>query len=60
MSEFSDKAKGVANQAIGKTRALAGRATGNPQLVARGMAQWRKGKAQQATGAIRGALGDKF
>jgi uncharacterized protein YjbJ (UPF0337 family) len=60
MGEFTDKAKGVANEAIGKTKAAAGRATDNPELVAKGLAQELKGKAQTATGAVKGALGDKI
>jgi uncharacterized protein YjbJ (UPF0337 family) len=60
MGEFKDKIRGLANQAIGKTKVAAGRAADNSQLVAKGMAQWRKGKAQQAAGAIRGLLGDKI
>jgi uncharacterized protein YjbJ (UPF0337 family) len=60
MGEFTDKAKGAANEAIGKTRAAAGRATDNPELVAKGLAQEVKGKAQTAAGAVKGALGDKI
>jgi uncharacterized protein YjbJ (UPF0337 family) len=60
MGEFTDKAKGTANVAIGKTRAAAGRATENPELVAKGMAQEIKGKAQNIAGTLKGALGDKI
>ncbi len=60
MGEFTDKAKGAANVAIGKTKAAAGRATDNPELVVKGAAQQSKGKAQRFTGAIKGALGDKI
>jgi uncharacterized protein YjbJ (UPF0337 family) len=60
MGEFTDKAKGAVNKAMGKTKAAAGRATDNPELVAKGMAQETKGKAQQVSGAVKGALGDKF
>lgn len=60
MGEFKDKAKGLANRAMGKTKAAAGRATDNPELVVKGMAQQGKGKAQQAAGTIKGALGDKI
>lgn len=59
MGEFKDKANGLANRAMGKTRAAAGRATDNPELVVKGMAQQGKGKAQQAAGTVKGALGDK-
>lgn len=60
MGEFKDKAKGAANEAIGKTKAAAGRATDNPELVAKGMAQQAKGKGQNVTGSVKGALGDKI
>lgn len=60
MGEFKDKAKGLANRAMGKTKAAAGRATDNPELVVKGMAQEGKGKVQQATGTVKGALGDKL
>ncbi|MEA1618029.1 CsbD family protein [Erythrobacter sp. T5W1-R] len=60
MGEFTDKAKGIANEAIGKTKAAAGRASDNPKLVAKGIVQQGKGKAQKASGAIKGALGDKI
>lgn len=60
MGEFKDKAKGGANEAIGKTKAAAGRATDNPELVVKGTAQQGKGKAQRAAGAVKGALGDKI
>jgi len=60
MGEFKDKAKGAANEAIGKTKAAAGRATDNPELVAMGMAQQAKGKAQNVAGSVKGALGDKI
>ncbi len=59
MGEFKDKAKGVANEALGKTKAAAGRATDNPELIAKGKAQQVKGKTQKAAGAVKGALGDK-
>lgn len=60
MGEFTDKAKGAANKAIGKTKTAAGRATDNPKLVAKGLVQQGKGKAQNASGAVKGALGDKI
>lgn len=60
MGEFIDKAKGAANKAMGKTKAAAGRATDNPELVGKGMSQEAKGNAQQVSGSVKGALGDKF
>lgn len=59
MGEMKDRAKGLANEAIGNTKQAAGRATNNPELEARGNAQERKGEVQQAAGKIKGALGDK-
>lgn len=59
MGEFKDKSKGAANEAIGKTKAAAGRAIDNPELVAKGTAQQAKGKAQNVAGSVKGALGDK-
>jgi uncharacterized protein YjbJ (UPF0337 family) len=60
MGEFTDKAKGAANEVIGKTKAAAGRATDNPELEVKGIAQQGKGKVQGAAGAVKGALGDKI
>lgn len=60
MGEFTDKAKGAANKAMGKTKAAAGRATDNPELVVKGIAQEAKGKAQQFSGTVKGVLGDKL
>lgn len=59
MGELTDRAKGLANEAIGNTKQAAGKATNNADLHARGVAQERKGEAQQAAGKIKGALGDK-
>jgi uncharacterized protein YjbJ (UPF0337 family) len=60
MGEFTDKAKGAANEAIGKTKVAAGRATDNPELIAKGAGQQGKGKAQNLSGAVKGALGNKI
>lgn len=60
MGEFTDKSKSLANKVIGKSKAAAGRATDDPKLVAEGLTQQGKGKAQQASGAVKGALGDKI
>lgn len=60
MGEFIDKAKGTANTAIGKAKVAAGRKTDNPDLIIEGAKQQGKGQAQKATGAIKGALGDKI
>lgn len=60
MGEFTDKAKGAANEAIGNVKQAAGKATNNPDLHAKGVAQERKGEAQNVKGSVKGALGDKI
>ena len=60
MGEFTDKAKGAANVAVGKAKAAAGRATDDPALVVKGLVQQAKGKAQNFAGSVKGALGDKI
>jgi uncharacterized protein YjbJ (UPF0337 family) len=59
MGELIDKAKGLANEAIGNTKQAVGKATGSDKLRAEGMAQERKGEAQQLAGKVKGKLGDK-
>ncbi|MFZ1742378.1 MAG: CsbD family protein [Pontixanthobacter sp.] len=59
MGEMIDKAKGLANEAIGNTKQAVGKATDNKKLQAEGVVQERKGEAQQVKGKIEGALGDK-
>lgn len=60
MGEFTDKAKGYANEAAGNVKQAIGKATDNKELQAKGIAQEGKGEAQKATGAVKGALGDKI
>jgi uncharacterized protein YjbJ (UPF0337 family) len=60
MGEFIDKAKGAANDAIGKAKIAVGQKTDQPELVAKGATQRVKGKAQKIAGAAKGAMGDKF
>lgn len=60
MGEFTDKAKGIANEAAGKFKQAQGDATNNPDKKAEGLGQELKGKAQKLKGAIKGALGDKI
>lgn len=59
MGEFKDKAKGMANEAAGNVKQAVGKATDNERLRAEGAAQERKGEAQNLTGKVKGALGDK-
>ncbi len=58
MGEYIDKAKGAANQAIGKTKIALGRATDSADLVIDGAGQEAKGKAQTISGQIKGLVGD--
>ena len=60
MGEFIDKAKGTANEAIGKVKVAVGKQTESPELIAKGLAQEAKGKAEQIIGAAKGVLGDKL
>ncbi|WP_414899643.1 CsbD family protein [Sphingomonas flavalba] len=60
MGEMIDKAKGAANEAIGKAKQTIGKHTDNDKLAAEGVGQQVRGKAQKAAGAVKGALGDKI
>ena len=60
MGEFIDKAKGVANEALGRAKVAAGQKTDNPKLIIKGAEQQSKGKAQKVVGAVKGMLGDKL
>ncbi len=60
MGEFIDKAKGAANEAIGKARVAAGQRTDNPDMIIKGAKQQNKGKVQAVVGAVKGILGDKI
>lgn len=59
MGEMKDKAKGMGNEIAGNAKQAAAAATGNPRLDAEGKAQERKGEAQNLSGKVKGALGDK-
>ena len=54
MGELIDKLKGNVNEAIGKAK----QHSTDPETKADGAAQELKGKAQQAAGKVKGALGD--
>lgn len=60
MGEFIDKAKGAANEALGKAKVAVGQRTDNPELIASGATQQIKGKVQKISGEIKGATGDKI
>jgi uncharacterized protein YjbJ (UPF0337 family) len=60
MGELTDKAKGLGNEAAGNVKQGVGKATGDRRLQGEGIAQERKGEAQNLTGEVKGALGDKI
>jgi uncharacterized protein YjbJ (UPF0337 family) len=60
MGELTDKAKGLGNEAAGNVKQGIGKATDNPRLHGEGVAQERKGEAQQVKGKVKGALGDRI
>ena len=60
MGELKDKAKGLANEAVGNVKQAVGKATDNERLRAEGAVQERKGEAQNLAGKVKGALGDKI
>jgi uncharacterized protein YjbJ (UPF0337 family) len=53
MGDRTQRAKGKANEAAGKTKAAAGYATGRGTTEARGAGKVIKGKAQQTVGKAR-------
>ena len=59
MGEFIDKAKGKANEVIGKAKVAVGQRTDNAEFIGKGAAQQVKGEAQKLSGEIKGAAGDK-
>src|SRR3546814_13557782 len=60
VGEYKDKAKGLANEAIGNTKQAIGKANDNERLRAEGEAQERKGEAQHRQGQVKGAHGVKI
>ncbi len=60
MGEFIDKAKGAANEAIGKAKVSVGQRTDSPDLIIDGAKQQAKGQVQKVVGAAKGVLGDKI
>jgi uncharacterized protein YjbJ (UPF0337 family) len=54
MGELIDKIKGNTNEAIGKIK----QKSDNPETRREGAEQEGKGKAQQFSGKVKGALGD--
>ncbi len=58
MGEFIDKAKGAANEAVGRAKVAVGQRTDSPELIVKGGKQQAKGKLQNLSGEVKGALGD--
>ncbi len=55
MSSTSDKAKGLANEAVGNIKQGVGKVTGNDKLRAEGVVQEKKGEVQKAVGETKDA-----
>ncbi|MEQ1495120.1 MAG: CsbD family protein [Novosphingobium sp.] len=60
MGEYVDKAKGAANEAMGKARVAVGQKTDSPEMIIKRAKQQAKGQAQKIIGAAKGVLGDKI
>ncbi|MCK6188772.1 MULTISPECIES: CsbD family protein [unclassified Pseudomonas] len=56
MSSTSDKAKGLANEAVGNIKQGVGKVTDNDKLRAEGVIQEKKGEVQQAVGDTKDAV----
>ncbi|WP_412460501.1 CsbD family protein [Pseudomonas sp. SC11] len=56
MSGTKDKAKGLANEAIGNVKQGVGKVTDSDKLKAEGKAQELKGEAQQTVGKVKDKL----
>ncbi|MBA1294873.1 CsbD family protein [Pseudomonas lurida] len=56
MGSTADKAKGLANEAVGNVKQGVGKATDNDKLRAEGVVQEKKGEAQQAVGKTKDAV----
>ena len=57
-SSTSDKASGLANEAMGNIKQGVGKAVGNDKLHAEGVAQEAKGEVQKASGDAKAAVKD--
>ncbi|MEM8827408.1 MAG: CsbD family protein [Pseudomonadota bacterium] len=58
MGEYSDKAEGLGNEAMGNIKQDIGDATDNRQMEQEGFAQERKGEMQQKVCEAKGAIKD--
>jgi uncharacterized protein YjbJ (UPF0337 family) len=60
MGEMTDKIKGSANKATGRTKRVVGNATDRPDIRAEGDVQEAKGGLQKAKGSVKRILGDRI
>jgi len=58
MSEFTDRAKGAADETIGKAKRAIGEALGRPDIVADGDRQEAQGDAEKAAARTKAELND--
>ena len=58
MSSTTDKASGLANEAVGNIKQGIGKLVGSEKLQAEGMAQEAKGEAQKTAGDAKAAVKD--
>lgn len=58
MGSTTDKIKGLANEAAGNVKQGVGKAVGNEQLQAEGVAQEAKGEAQKAMADVKSGVKD--
>lgn len=56
MGEFTDRAKGVANETIGKAKRGIGEATDRPDIKREGDLQEAMGNAEKAKARLEGAI----
>ena len=56
MGSTADKAKGLANEAVGSIKQGVGKVTGNDKLRAEGVVQEKKGEVQKAVGDTKDAV----
>jgi uncharacterized protein YjbJ (UPF0337 family) len=58
MSGTTDKIKGMANEAAGNVKQGVGKAVGDDEMRAKGLAQEAKGEAQQTMGDVKNTVKD--
>lgn len=60
MGEFTEKAKGETNEAIGNTKQAIGEATNSPTLTQDGLDQEARGELQEDKDDVEGAVGNEL